>query len=235
MENKQFIGVQMLENSWAFIKEQLKAIDNWFFVAFLSFLAMMGCLVGGWICITILGVGSFALQEAVSGLLSNIPGYAAIMAITVFLAIISLALFVIYKSFKYCIGFWNVVSLNSLDVALGRPMRKFEQKDDRLNFIILFMLVGFLTIIGFLLLIIPGFIFMVRTSMAYPIMLEEKCSPWQAISKSFDMTRGNFWPLSISLGIFHILFYVPFVNIINLFVPFTSWNLASLYAQLKNQ
>jgi hypothetical protein len=71
--------------------------------------------------------------------------------------------------------------------------------------------------------------------MAYPIILEEKCSPLDAISKSFDMTRGNFWPLSISIGIFAVILWIPFVNLIFIFVPIHAWNFASLYAQLKNK
>jgi uncharacterized membrane protein len=146
---------------------------------------------------------------------------------------LAVALYLSFKVLKYCMGFLNVVALNSLDAAFGRPMRKFEQRDDRLSFIILFILVGLLTVFGFCLLIVPGIVLMVRTSMAYPIMLEEKCSPLEAINKSFDMTRGNFWPISISLFVFHILYWLPFVNIITIFVPFASWNFASLYAQLK--
>ncbi len=233
MESKQFVGIQMLEASWAFIKEQLRVVDSWFLIAFLSFLAMIGCLLSGYLLIAAIGFSTLGIHNIILSI--PIPFWPVFMSISLFLLTCCSALFVIYKALKYCIGFWNVVALNSLDVALGRPMRKFEQKDDRLSFIILFILVGLLTIFGFCLLIIPGFIFMVRTSMAYPIMLEEKCSPLQAISKSFDMTRGNFWPLGISLSVFHVLFLLPLVNIINIFVPVASWNIASLYAQLKNK
>jgi len=229
MENKKFVGTQMLETSWSFIKDQFKIIDSWFLITFVSFIALVSCILAGVFFVAIQGLFLIPVFMTIAHDLS----FSTFISLTILLIAWVLAIFIIYKIAKYSIGFLNVIQHNSLDVALGRPMRKFEQRDDRLSFIILFMMSGLLTVIGFFFFILPGIFFIIKTSMAYSIMLEEKCSPLQAISKSFDMTRGNFWPIGISFSIFYILSWIPFVNIINIFIPFSSLNLASLYAQLK--
>lgn len=226
MQRKQFAATELLENSFVFIKEQLKSIETWFMITFLSFLAIVGlCIAFSLFTILV----SF-LEFFLSLLFVFVP----LTIITTFLII--LLFFVFIKTLKKIISFGNIAMLNSLDLALHRPMRKFEQKDDRFGFIGLLLTLITLISFGFLFLIIPGIYFMVRTSMSYTIYLEEKCSPFQAIAKSFEMTEGNFWPLLMPVSINLLLFFIPIVNIINMFfIPVASWNSASVYAQLKNR
>ena len=208
------------------------------FISFISSLAQIGLFL---VYASLLIIIALSFFMGLATIFDNIskPEFIIPWAKPVFLIFLVIVffvgLFLCFKAIRKTIGFWNVVLLNSLDVALHRPMRRFEQRDERLSFISLWFILCVLTILGFILLIIPGIFFIVRASMAYPIMLEEKCSPIQAISKSIDMTRGNFWPILIAYGIFSLLFFIPFLNIINIFIPITSWNQASLYAQLKNK
>jgi uncharacterized membrane protein len=229
MEYKKFIGTQMFKNSWEFIKEQLNIIDTWFFITFMTFLANL-CLMAALIILVGIIASYFAFNASAIFDFTQKP-YVFILSLVGLL----IALFLLVQIIKKIIGFLNINTLNSLDVALGRSMRRFDNRDERLSFITLTLLIGILTFLGGLFLIVPGIFFMVRSSMAYPIILEEKCSPLDAISKSFDMTRGNFWPLSISIGIFAVILWIPFVNLIFIFVPIHAWNFASLYAQLKNK
>lgn len=227
MKQKQFPMTQMIENSWLFIKEQLNLIDTWFFITLMSNLAFLGILI------TFLGIIALMLSYIVFNApvvldFSQTP-YVFIMYGLVCLVM----LYICRMLLKKMVGFMNVVPLNSLDQVLNRPMRRFEKKDERLSFLALYFFVFFITFIGLLFLIIPGIFFLLRASMSYCIMLEEKCSPFQAISKSIEMTRGNFWQLLIGLLLVHIVTVIPLLNIINLFIPFTTWNSASLYAQLK--
>ena len=67
------------------------------------------------------------------------------------------------------------------------------------------LLSGLGILIGLALLIVPGIILLVRWSMSVPYALAEDVSATDAMSASFEETRGAFWPL---LGIL-LVCYAP--------------------------
>lgn len=55
------------------------------------------------------------------------------------------------------------------------------------------LLVGIVVGVGFLLLIIPGFIFLVFLSVSEPALIVENRRGTEAMSRSWNLVRGNFW------------------------------------------
>ncbi|MGH2577672.1 MAG: hypothetical protein ACRDG9_07995 [Actinomycetota bacterium] len=55
------------------------------------------------------------------------------------------------------------------------------------------LLVGIVVGVGFLLLIIPGFIFLVFLSVSEPALIVENRRGSEAMSRSWNLVRGNFW------------------------------------------
>jgi hypothetical protein len=55
------------------------------------------------------------------------------------------------------------------------------------------LLVGIVVAVGFLLLIIPGFIFLVFLSVSEPALIVENRRGTEAMSRSWNLVRGNFW------------------------------------------
>ncbi len=74
-----------------------------------------------------------------------------------------------------------------LDSLVKRAARKLP------GVIGLAILVGLSCMIGFILLIVPGIILLVKFSLALPIYVLEDVSVFTAISHSFKMTKGNAW------------------------------------------
>jgi hypothetical protein len=55
------------------------------------------------------------------------------------------------------------------------------------------LLVGIVVAVGFLLLIIPGFIFLVFLSVSEPALIVENRRGTEAMSRSWNLVRGHFW------------------------------------------
>ena len=122
-----------------------------------------------------------------------------------------------------------------------------------LSYLWVSLLVGFITLGGFLLLIVPGFIFAVWFSLAVFVLVAEDLKGMNALLKSKEYVRGKwssvFWRLLFVSGIFSILSFVlilifgllkiPFGKeishfIINLFlVPLMVTYLFLVYSNLK--
>lgn len=69
----------------------------------------------------------------------------------------------------------------------------------------LLLLTGAATLLGFLLLIVPGVILLVRWSIAVPILLGERATVGAAMRQSWERTGGRFWPI---FGVFAIYIVV---------------------------
>lgn len=78
--------------------------------------------------------------------------------------------------------------------------------------------VGFLIIIGILLLVIPGFYFAVVTSIVPVILLHEDKGVGQAISKAFDLIKDHWWE---TFGILVVLGIITIVVMVIMALPMT--------------
>ena len=58
--------------------------------------------------------------------------------------------------------------------------------------------------IGFLLLIIPGIVLAILWSIAVPVLLAEQKGPIDAMHTSFDLVKGQFWPVLGSYCVFAV-------------------------------
>ena len=85
------------------------------------------------------------------------------------------------------------------DAYLGEPVgigRTYRYALSRLPAILwITVLTSVLTIIGFILLIIPGIIAFVRLALAPPVLVVEDVRGTKAVGRSWRLTSGNFWRL----------------------------------------
>jgi len=64
-----------------------------------------------------------------------------------------------------------------------------------LDYLVTSLLLAVITIVGFILLIIPGIIFSLKYQFALYLILDKKMKPLEAIKKSGEITKGYLWPL----------------------------------------
>jgi uncharacterized membrane protein len=99
------------------------------------------------------------------------------------------------------------------------------------------ILTGFFTFIGFVLLIIPGIIVMIRLSMTTVLVLDKKMSGWQAVKASWNMTRGYSWKifgyLFICIGIL-LVSIIPFGLGLVISVPLIFLTTVLLYKNIQS-
>ncbi|MDO8591560.1 MAG: hypothetical protein Q7R60_01375 [bacterium] len=70
------------------------------------------------------------------------------------------------------------------------------------------VLIVFILIAGFILLIVPGVIFLWRLFLAPYVLIDKKCSIMDALSWSWNMTKGRAWPI-YSIILFSIALSLP--------------------------
>jgi uncharacterized membrane protein len=85
------------------------------------------------------------------------------------------------------------------------------------------MMTAFLVFVGFLFLIIPGFILLVGLVLSIPaLVIEPQLGAGAALSRSWDLTRGSRWRIFGLLLVVVILLYIPIAavgGIVAMFVP----------------
>lgn len=67
------------------------------------------------------------------------------------------------------------------------------------------ILTGLGTAIGFVLLIVPGVILLVRWSLCVPVLIGEETGVFEAMARSWQETKGRFWPI---FGVFVTIYVV---------------------------
>ena len=70
------------------------------------------------------------------------------------------------------------------------------------------ILVGLATVVGIVLLIIPGIILACRLAISVPAAVVEKESPVAAMARSMELTKGFFWQMFLLLLLVAVLTYV---------------------------
>ena len=95
-----------------------------------------------------------------------------------------------------------------------------------------------ITIVGFILLIIPGIVFAIRLQFVTYLIVDKNMHPVDAIKKSWDMTRGNTWNLfffGIILCLINILGAILLLVGLFITVPLTMLATTFVYRKLLLQ
>ena len=86
------------------------------------------------------------------------------------------------------------ISLELLDKKKPKFADLFHTKS-LVDFILATLIRGVITVIGFVLLIIPGIIFSIRLQFVTYLIVDKKMLAVDSIKKSWEMTKGNTWNL----------------------------------------
>lgn len=102
------------------------------------------------------------------------------------------------------------------------------------NFILASLIRGVITLIGFILLIVPGIVFSIRLQFVAYLIVEKNLPPVDAVKKSWEMTRGNTWNLFF-FGILLFLINVlgAIILLVGLFVTVPLTMLATTFVYRK--
>ncbi len=103
------------------------------------------------------------------------------------------------------------------------------------NFILGSLIRGVITVIGFILLIIPGIIFSIRLQYVTYLIVDKNLPPVQAVKKSWEMTKGNVWNLfffTILLFLVNVLGAILLLVGLFITVPLTMLATTFVYRKL---
>ena len=96
------------------------------------------------------------------------------------------------------------------------------------------LLSGLATLLGLLLLLLPGLMLMVRFHFAACFIVEEKCSSTAALRRSYDLSKGRFWQMSALVLLAVALLRVPAfgLGVLWAFIPeeWDLWQMDALFA-----
>lgn len=102
------------------------------------------------------------------------------------------------------------------------------------NFIFASLIRGIVTVIGFILLIIPGIVFTIRLQYVTYLIVDKNLPAVEAIKESWNMTRGNTWNLfffGILLALINLLGVI--LLLVGLFITIPLTMLATTYVYRK--
>jgi len=178
---------------------------------------------GFWILITIISIvvgyfGDYGLSvdpESFEASFTSIHGF----AISIVSLYLSASITLIY--IKYMRG--ESVSFNDL---LGVDLNKF------IHYVLAVLVSGVLMVIGFILLILPGFYIMARLMFVQYLVLDRNLSFSEAIKKSFNISEGrvlDFISFMFAMAFLVILGFLSLVFGVLIAIPISSLATAKLY------
>lgn len=113
--------------------------------------------------------------------------------------------------------FWvaqMVVSIGMIKIAILLVDKKTTKLSEIysnyplfLNYLFMSIILGVIVGVGFILLIIPGIYLAVRLQLTPYFLIDKKVNPFEAISLSWNKSRGNFWSLflfDLAMGLLNI-------------------------------
>jgi|GEM_PF-1328499 len=210
----------LLRSSWNFVKAQSAVLGSWAFLSVMAGLCMLGLFFA-----EVLIFLTFFMFWKFLVLIFPFPALLCVL----FVVLGAMALVFVLRKF---IGYLNVLAINALDAAHGRPLRRFENRVGNMTTLYVGCAYFMLISVGSLFLIIPGIIFAVRFSLAYWVMLEEGTGVRQSLMRSWDLTRGCFLSVAVLLLVVALESLIPFLNII---FPVPFFCMANLYVQLHQR
>ncbi|HSW77151.1 MAG TPA: YciC family protein [Candidatus Saccharimonadales bacterium] len=223
------MSFSLFKNATKFAWNELyKHIDTWFMLCLKVFIMVLAIMIGT----LFLGVAvAFLFGRFIVAF--NILPSDIVLLMQSGLGIL-LAIFVFFMLVKL-VNIAYIPTANALDVAQGKKMRNFKYKMTSGTLLLVNILMMLIIMVGLVLLIIPGIIFAVRFSFAPFIVLDEKYGAFQAMSRSWKLTENKFvqlCPIVVLAGIFQ---YIPIINLLNFFFPFTNLIMSFAYVSLKEE
>lgn len=106
------------------------------------------------------------------------------------------------------------IGLDFYDHGTSSLGRLFSAKHLILNYIIASFLYAVVTAIGFMLLIVPGIIFMLLFSLYTTAMVDRNLGPIEALSESYRITKGHLLELFLVMVIALIIFALPIIGVL---------------------
>lgn len=175
------------------------------------------------------GIGAFlnvpqSIAKTLQGSESVILGLAAFIVCTLLSFLLSMG-----KTAFYLRAHDQVGAVRLADLWHPRPYIRFAAAS---------MLAGILTILGFILLILPGIIVGIIVGFTSYIVIDRGLSPLEALRESARITKGNRWNLFVLgaalLGI-NILGFCAFILGLLITMPISTLAIAHAYRQLSGE
>lgn len=79
-----------------------------------------------------------------------------------------------------------------------------------ISFLLLGLLISLVTIVGFIILIIPGILFAIYATFCSQILVLEKTTIMGAIKQSFALVKGRFWSVAHRIILANIIWFLPY-------------------------
>ena len=219
----------LVKNGSSFAWEQLKKhTDSWFMLSLKSF-GMTFVMIGG-LCVYML------CALFLYGFMAITP-HSFVYDPAWYVQVLTLIFFLvgIYQALIHIVSYSNVPVANALDVAYGKPMRKFSNRVQIRALLFVPLLQAIIIGLGLICFVVPGIYFAVRFSLARNIAIDEHCRSTHALAVSWRMTQGNFWSL-LPVGILSAtLLLFPITRILNMFFPFVDLLMSHTYVFLKQK
>ncbi len=137
-----------------------------------------------------------------------------------------------------------IISMGLIKISIEFVEKKKPQLSDLfytkslLNFFLVSFVRGCIILIGLVLLIIPGIVFAVKLQFAEYLVVDKDEGVVEALSKSWDMTRGNIWKLffyGILLFLINVLGFIALLVGLFITVPLTMLATTFVYRKLLAQ
>lgn len=116
----------------------------------------------------------------------------------------------------------GVFAYVALLVAISKNIAAFQEAyREALRFVLSYIFIALLTALavfgGFILLVIPGIIFMVWFSFAPYVLINEEKRGTEALSRSRELVRGRFWQVALRLLVIGAILVL--LSLLNVIVP----------------
>jgi uncharacterized membrane protein len=201
---------------------------------------------------------NFSIKEAVNFgfklAKENIVFFIGVIAVWIIITIFSSSIQNILEANKqYLIAFSFIVFMWVVNISISMGMisivlklidnKKPKLKDlyytkSMINYIHVSLLKAFISLLGLILLIFPVFIYIIRLQFVSYLIIDKGMEPFDALSKSWEITRGNTWKLfffSLILLLINILGLLVFIVGLFITVPLTMIANAYVYRKLLAQ
>lgn len=163
---------------------------------------MIGVQIALYLITLVLGVGAVGLAALGGGDGAAMAGVAGLLLVTIFSSLITLAL-----TYPFMAGF-NMIGIRQ---AAGQPLRFAEFFSHFGRTLPLFgagLLVTLVTVIGFLLFVLPGIYLSIATILTIPLVVERKLSPWQAMLVSCKAINQHWFKVFFLFIVMNIILWI---------------------------
>ena len=179
-------------------------------------------------------IGIFIIVALFSGLSTSLKNLVNAQREPLLYGILYITLFII--NMVIGIGLIKIV-LEFIDEKKPKFSDLFYYKPI-VNYFIASIIQGILSLVGFILLIIPGIIISTRLQYVSYLIVDKKLKPVDAVKKSWSITHGNTWNLfffGILLGLINLLGLIFLVVGLFVTVPLSMLAVAFVYRKLLLQ